>query len=509
VRTVRTNDAGNVAHQARTRAVGIRKVDTFCWLILACTATVSLLLRVVGVSFDASQLTSQANVQQLADVPLLRDHVLVTIWNLHIQPPLFNATIGLLARLPGAWQAHVAAILYFACYSAICLATYGSMVLLGVPRRVALAVTVVFVVLDPAQFLFSTTLLYATPTAALVTCLGFLGIWLTCHPTVLRVLLFSSVGAVLALTNTSMQPVVFIGILALICLVLPWRTVVKGASLPVAVLLFWVGHMMVSFGTPATSTWLGMNLARSTTSAAPSPLIHGLIAQHDLTPLAAKPPFQVLSDYRVRPSTTGPAVLSQIVKDNGKPNFNNRAYIRISREFLSNDLKFIELEPKQYAGQVLRGTSVWFVPADQFYAFQPLRLHDYRQLYDVFVQWQPSRDQSASVLAAYFHLPANWSQLSYLQILANLLSVCGTPILIAFAWRDRRSFAAGLAIMGLLFLQSFILLNLSDIGENNRFRFEAGTLPITLATVVLTCAAKVLSRRHRYGSLALHQASSA
>jgi hypothetical protein len=443
----------------------------------------------------------------LADVPLLRDHLFVTIWNLHIQPPLFNATIGLLARLPGTWQAHVAAFLYFACYSAICLATYGSMVLLGVPRRVALGVTIVFVLLDPAQFLFSTTLLYATPTAALVTCLGFLGIWLTCQPTVTRVLLFSSVGAVLALTNTSMQPVVFIGILALICLVLPWRTVVKGASLPVAVLLFWIFHMMASFGTPTTSTWLGMNLARSTTSAAPSLLIHALIAQHELTPLAAEPPFQVLSYYGVRPSTTGPAVLSQVVKDNGKPNFNNRVYIRISSEFLSNDLKFIELEPKQYARQVLRGTSVWFVPADQFYAFQPLTLHDYRQIYDLFVQWQPSRDQSASVLAAYFHLPANWSQVSYFEILTNLLSVFGTPILIAFAWRDRRSFAVGLSIMGLLFLQSFILLNLSDIGENNRFRFEAGTLPITLATVVLTCAATILWRRHGRESRAPLQTS--
>lgn len=276
---------------------GIREIDPFCWLISACTTTVSVLLRLVGTSFDASQLTSQANFEQLADVSLLKDHLLITVWNLHIQPPLFNSLIGLLARLPEAWQAHVAAFLYFACYSAICLATYGSMVLLGVPRRVAMPVTVVFVVLDPAQFLFSTTLLYATPTAALVTCLGFLGIWLACHPTVRRVLLFSSVGAVLALTNTSMQPVVFIGILALICLVLPWRTVVKGASIPVAVLVFWIAHMMVSFGTPATSTWLGMNLARSTTSAAPSSLVHDLIAEHKLTPLAADPPFQVLSYY--------------------------------------------------------------------------------------------------------------------------------------------------------------------------------------------------------------------
>jgi hypothetical protein len=111
------------------------------------------------------------------------------------------------------------------------------------------------------------------------------------------------------------------------------------------------------------------------------------------------------------------------------------------------------------------------------------------------------------VLAAYFHLPANWSQVSYFEILTNLLSVFGTPILIAFAWRDRRSFAVGLSIMGLLFLQSFILLNLSDIGENNRFRFEAGTLPITLATVVLTCAATILWRRHGRESRAPLQTS--
>ena len=420
----------------------VRPIDPYYWIVAGAPVVVGLVLRIVGVPFNADLLGPpyRANLEQLLDFALLRHDLIRSILDLHTQPPLYNAAFGVLLHLPHGLQSPVAQTALLLCSVATAVATYGSMVLLGVPRTLALALVLVLVVADPAEFLFSMTLLYAAPTAALVTSLAFTGIRAALRPTVGNAALFAACGTVLCLFSTSLQPLVFLALLAVVVLALPSarRALIAGSIVPVAVLGLWTVHMTVSFGTPATSTWLGMNLAHSTTMAAPRSMVEHLVRRGVLTPLAEQGPFAPLGTYGVPPARTGGPALSQVTKSDGHPNLNNRAYIGVSQEFLHNDLRFITAEPGQYATQVARGVSVWFVPADQYFALPSTVGTRYRSVYDRWVQWQPTHDDLVAAQVVYGHRPAAWSQLSYLQLLATLTTLIGVPVLVASRWRTRR-----------------------------------------------------------------------
>jgi hypothetical protein len=457
--------------------------DPYQLIIFGCAAVASLVVHFLGPMFKINV----DDLLQVLDPTLLTHHLLGSLWNLHEQPPLFNLAIGMLLRLPSGLQAPIAEFVYFLLYAMICMATYASMTLLSIPRKLALGVVLVFVVLDPAQLLFSKTILYATPTAALVTVLAYLGIRLGLDPTTKNAALFATTGTILSLFNTSLQPLAFIALVGVVALLLPGarRSIVKGASIPCALLTLWVLHMIISFGTPATSTWMGMNLARTTTAAAPRALLNQLIARNELSQLASVEPFSPLKTYGVQPNRKGDGALTEVTKsDREDANLNNRAYIDISNQSFGNDLRFIEHEPGQYARQVADATGIWFVPSDQVASFNNRTLGIYRDIYDHFVEMELQRGTSPASLTLN-RMDINWPQISLFQVLVYGSTFIGIPILIVRNWRRRRQLAVALAIPGLLVLQSFLAMNLIEDGDNNRFRFETGTIPLTLSLLVV------------------------
>jgi len=469
----------------------LRRIDPFVWIIGAASLITVVVARMAGVSFTADQLSAHPHIVtwQLLDLPLLQHDLLRSIYQLEMQPPLYNLGIGILLHLPRTLQKSAAELVQFLFYVVTGLATFGALRELGSPRRIALGVTIVLVVLDPAQFLYSATTFYATPTAALVTCLAYSIIRLIKHPTYYRALAFGAIGATLALLNTSVQPL-FVFVLSLLVVLAAraaWRTIVRGFLIPLSILLLWTVHTLVSFGTPATSTWLGMNAAHATISAAPPHEIQRLIRTHRLSPLAAIGPFSSLASYGPVPSSHGNSALTQVTKEDGSPNFNNRAYVAISNRYLHEDLRYVRAEPYQYLTHVVDGVTIWFVPADQYFTLSP-GMAWYRDAYDTYIQWQPQNDPNAGYLAAFFHQYPSSSQISYLQLAEVLLILIGVPVLVVAWWKRQPALARAMALVGVVFLQSFVIMNLTDIGENNRFRFEAGTLPIILATTVVLAA---------------------
>lgn len=461
------------------------------WIILAVSLTVAVIVRIAGVPFSADQLSSHPTIPtwQLLDSGLLQHHLLSSIYDLEMQPPLYNLGIGLLLDLPHQVQHPVAEFAQFLFYAVTGVATFGALTELGSPRRVALGVTLGLVVLDPAQFLFSVTTFYATPTAALATCLAYAIIRLLKKPSRSRALFCGIIASALALLNTSVQPLSVFVLFALILLMTPGarRVVIKGAAIPLVLLLLWTAHTIIDFGTPATSTWFGMNLAHTTIDAASPHEIQLLIRSHRLSKMARIPPFSPLSDYGHLPLTHGKSALTQVTKGDGSPNFNNRNYATISQRYLQDDLRYISAKPTQYLAHVGRGVEIWLVPSDQYFTLSP-GLSWYRNAYDTFVQWQPRNDSNAAYLAVYSHAYPTALQMSYLQVVIDVLVLVGTPVLVITWWKRRRPLAHAVTLLGLLFLQSFVIMNLTDIAENNRFRFEAGTTPIILAVTVVLAA---------------------
>jgi hypothetical protein len=477
----------------------LRSVDPCQWVVAAAVAVVALIGRLAGTTFDTDPIAAHPLVPtwQLLDLSLLRHHLLGSLAVLHMQPPLYNLAIGLLLRLPGALQVPVAEVVLFACAAASAALTLASMSLLGVPRAFALGVTLVFVVLDPAQFLYAMTPFYVAPTAALMTGLGYLAIRMAQAPTAATAAAFAACGAVLALWTTLWQPLVFLGLLVLTLMLLPAdrRALAKGMAVPAAALVAWSLHTTVSFGTPMTSTWLGMNLARVTVYATPRETVDDLVHQGRLPPIATVHPFAALSVYRATPDRSGPPALTQVTKADRSPNENNRAYIGVSRLALADDLRFIALEPRQYAVNVFGSLSLWFTPADQYFTLHAAPTATYRAIYDRYVAWQPAPYEHPDGR----HIPTStrWSRLSVFALAVWGCVLVGVPTVVAVTYRRRHHRAVGLVLLWLLVTVPLVVTSLTEYGENNRLRFEVGTAPITLSAVVVATAARALGARRR------------
>ena len=467
----------------------VRTVDPFIWVLSGLTLLARALAWAWGLHVDLAAVGPQANQHtwQLLDLTLLRHDLLSATGSLIMQPPLYNLLVGLLLHVPTALQAPAAGIFLFLCSLATALATYSTMTMLGVRRDVSFAVTVVLVVADPASLLFSSYLFYAAPTAALVTLSAWSAVRLFERPSASNAGLFGAIAAMLALTNTSYQPVMVLLLFGAVLIALrsSVRGIAIGLAVPTFLLLAWSSAMWIETGAPTTSTWLGMNLAHVTTDASPTPLVRHLVAHGTLTRTALVPAFSSLHDYGVPPVTTGPAAQAQVTRSDGQPNFNNPAYETVSSRSLHNDLAFIAAQPGRYLATVGLGLRIWAVPGDQYYFFADRhQLTGYVAAWDHLVDLQLVRDPYLS-LVILAHQTTPLDQISWTEVVLGVLSIIGAPLVAIGDLRRRPRRGWAVLLSWALLAQAFLISSLTEYAENNRFRFETGTLRITLSVVVL------------------------
>ena len=494
--------AGRVSGGWRALA---RRIDPFVLVIGVSVVLARLALSWSGVHLDLRgfQADGSEHYWQLLDPSWLRHDLLRSVWSLTMQPPLYNLGAGLWLRLPGSWQVPVVAVFLTGCFLTIALATYATMVLLGVHRVVALLATLVLVVADPGQALFATVPFYAEPTAALVTITAWLAVRCVRRPTTSSAAAFTIAAAATALFNTSVQPLVVLLVVGLLIVALPdaRRAVVVGRLVPCIVLVGWSVLQLSRVGTPATSTWLGMNLTHVTLNHAPIGQIDRLIAQGRISAQAKKPPFGPLSAYGVRPIPVGPRSSADARRPDGQPNYNNRAYATVSSRYLSDELTFVTAAPGHYLTMVSRGLRIWTIPEDQSFLFYTVTtVKPWEKAYDHLVLLQGVRNPFIA-LAGIAGEAAPIDQLSFTLIAATVLSLVGAPVVILGRWRRRRRLAVAMLVPWLVFTQAFVLTSLTESGENNRFRFETGTTMVVLSVVVVTSLLSAVISRPRPSAL--------
>jgi hypothetical protein len=491
-----------VTDQQSTRPTWTRHLDPFVLVIVLVALASRIALCVLGVGLDLSALGPDPadHSWQLLDPTWLRHDLLGSVASLTMQPPLYNLGVGLLLALPHGALAPVTAVALWAGFVVVALSAYGSMVLLGVSRRASLVVTLAFVVLDPAQLLFSAHLFYATPTAALMGATTFLGIWTLARPSWRRALAFSGSGAALALSNTLLQPLVLLIVIVGLALVLPScrRALLVGSIVPGLCLAGWMGLSLARVGTPATSTWFGMNVAHGVLRPADPALVASMVSSGELSRLALVKPFSSLKDSGVAPVHAGPRASSAARRPDGLPNLNNRAFAEVSSRYLADSVAFIEHQPSAYLSTVWQGLKLWAVPSDQYYFFY--RQHHtsgYEDAYDTVALLQASHDQRLPK-ALFERKGVRLAQVSWVLVLETLLGVVGGAVLIVGSLAARRRWALALGIPWFLATQAFVVSTFTEYGENNRFRFEAGIPLLVVATVVV---ASVLDRLRRHDGL--------
>lgn len=453
----------------------------------------------MGVRFDATQLsgTSPSDLYQLLDVRLLRDQLVTSLLNLHSQPPLFNLYCGLILHLPSEVQVPTLWVSYMALGLVMVVATFLLLRELRVPSWLAFLVAA-FITVSPTYVLYENWLFYAYPTAAFVTLSGLFCVRFFRSHRRRDGLAFFAAVTVLALTNSTYQVVWVIAVVALTSVLLrgEWRRTLVVCLLPLLLVVAWVVHDEVAFGTSTTSSWLGMNLYKTTLQ--PARLrgeLTALVRHGTLDRFALVQPWKPVTYYvahGVTVTRTGVAALDQRTKSDGWPNYNNEIYLTVSSHLLNDDLRYIEARPSEYLGNVSRGVSLWFVPADQYPFFYAnwLKIQGFADSVDHVVGWQarigPAETFPSEARALRY---PSASQISWGTVLIFGLAVVGTPVVL---WRRRRRRGgqrSAVSTGALLYLwgtvcYAFVTTSLSDVGENNRFRFELGPVPVVLAVAV-------------------------
>lgn len=470
-------------------------------VVLVVIGSISLGLHVLAVALGVrvtwQDLTTKAlakNDWQLLPANLLRHDLVSSIAHLQSQPPLFNIATGVLLQLPHVMQPSAATGMLVACGVAVAVSTAGMLLEFSVRRPLVLAIVLVLVVADPAEYLYGAVYFYALPTAALVTAAAWAATRWVRTERALPGVAYGVLAALLILTNSSYQvyTVAIATIPVLWVLRHRWRQAVAVLVVPAALVAAWYGNDLVQFHSETTSGWVGMNLARATLGLDSPADINALIAQGVLSGTARVPPFSGLGGYGAlgHHAPTGVAALD-VRSTDGYPNYNNIAYVAISKQYLSDDLRWIEHRPLHYVKNVTVGLRLWLLPTEQWYGTDSgalaskYHLGGYTTVYDAVVDLQPTADPGAVLAVIYHHEGPGFADLSVTTVVVTLLAIVILPIA---AWRRRRTDAKRAAAslwLWAIVTSVFVTTTLLEAAENNRFRFELGGVPLVAATLAV------------------------
>jgi hypothetical protein len=268
----------------------------------------------------------------------------------------------------------------------------------------------------------------------------------------------------------------------------------------VLAVVLWYGKNLVEFDTFSSSSWLGMNLARTVYVTEGPHEIARLRAEGAIDPILAVKPFSAPARYRPRfadPERTGVAVLDRTKRqENGGVNFNHAVYPEVSDEYLSAVLDYWRDHPGALVRSGELGARFELLPADQYLWLNDTAKHveELQRLYDRFVLWQPQFYEAEGFLGYALPGPGRArtgdvpipaaGDFSYMVLLLYALALVGAPFV---AWRargapDRR--AVVLMYLWSVLAYGVVVNTFSDVGENNRFRFETDPVALVLALAV-------------------------
>jgi hypothetical protein len=455
-----------------------------------------------GIRMDMSALSGRpyTSYWQQLDLVQLHRNLVQSIWYLQSQPPLFNMTTGLIVKLPRQLVTPAAVLVGLVLGLGIALSCYFLCLELHLLSWSAYLVSAL-VVFDPASAVYQNWFFYAYPTAFAVTFAALSGArYLRGGRPIWGVGFFASLAVVVLLNSSFQWPWLLLASLpVLVVLRRQWRALVLVGLVPVLCVSFWYVKNAVLFHTYTTSSWTGMNLAQITIDQATPKQLNELVKNGTLTPISLIVPFMSppaayghsLSNH----GSTGVAVLDRVKKSDGSINLNDVNFVAISNQYLANDIRFIKADPGAYARSVGKAITTFMLPSEQyaFFASNEHHLSGYARAYELIFDGQLlGVDPSTATTNAGDGHGVSALHISWFVVLEYLITFTVIP---ALAWRRRRDlpYALTLGFITLTTLYIFVVTNLTEFGENNRFRFDVGPLPLIATAVVAMAAVKYVS----------------
>jgi hypothetical protein len=459
------------------------------WVALVIGYIVSRVLAraVFGIEFDDNPLIW---FWQYIDPVLLQNDALRSVYYLHSQPPLWNLFLAGVTKTCGPSSG--------ACFSAafsvfglgLHLGMFALMLRLRVDRRLALAVVLIFA-LTPASILYEHWLFYSQPVAALLVATALFAARAVARGgRPLDLMLFATLASIVVLTRSLFHLVWLAAVLALVAWPLRahWRRVVACSFAPVMLCVALYARNAVMFGSFASSSWMGMSLARLAIE--PLPLVErkNLVAAGRIGAVSLVKPFSPVDAYPpglLKGARTDHPVLSERRKSTTAVNFNHGAYPAIARAYLRDARTLIFERPDVYLESVADAWAKFMLDPSLvlFLETNRQRMGAYAGiwtggLYGLVLE-PPPDDRPVTPRDFEYRMRA-WG-LGFV-----LLAVGSVGVALLRGLRELRvddgDRAVGAALGFIAFTTVYVAFvgNALELGENNRFRFMIEPLMFVL-----------------------------
>lgn len=293
------------------------------------------------------------NFWQIVDGELLRNRLWESLWYLHIQPPLFNAYLGAVQKIPWLEPYWVYYISYLTLSFAAAFALFNLICEFRVHPGIALGV-VSLCLLTPSWMLYEHWLFYEFPTMALsIFAVARMQRRLK-NPTAWNAFILFAILALLFFLRPIFHWAWFAASFFLLLAAAPSasKSLIKGAAIPALLIALFLVKNYWLFGVGSTSTWLGPNLLLMTNHV--SYFEHNRNSLDDtFSPIVGVRPFASLEEYEkwipgVAKQTWGAPVLDAIQRSDGTNNYNHGAYLAIYRYQMQDAIVMIKRFPWKY-----------------------------------------------------------------------------------------------------------------------------------------------------------------
>lgn len=457
------------------------KINLLTYLLLIIIFFLSrIIYHHLGVRFDLKLLFSG---WQLIGIDLLKNHLLQSLLYLHAQPPLFNLGTGIVLHFFPENYPFVFSGLFLFFGLILTLSLYALMYRLNTPPLYAFILTVLFIA-SPSCILFENWFFYDYPIVVIITLSAlFLHRFLSQNGWINGTtffLLLSSIVLTRSLFHLFWFFLIFSGLL-----VLKWenrKKIFLCGLFPFLLIMLWIMKNQFLFGTPSTSSWIGMSLAKSYLPHISWEEKKRLIDEGKISNLSLISPYSsldVVYQYMEKSPKTGVPVLDDelwIEKGYKKDNYNNLSYLKLSQQQMRDTMHVLLNDPSIFFLEQIHAWHSYTLPSSTYLFFKKNQSHistlDY--LYNSIIFWQfPGSfiigpEGHKHYRSGFFFLISFIVVLFYFfHLLRKLLS-------------ERKISAHDLTVLFMLgnIIYVACIGNLIEVGENQRFRFLTDPLLI-------------------------------
>lgn len=314
---------------------------------------------------------------QYLDTETLRHNLLQGLWYDHAQPPFFNFLLGIVLKISGDQAPLAFAALLKAISLTSCLLLFAILKRLVQHPYLPLLITLIYL-LSPALIIFESELFYTTFISMLLLISAYFLLRLTdlINPTTgdasgrSKYIIGICLPLVLMCLTRSMYHILWLAGTA-VCLLVAFKKssafkpLLTGMTLSLLLVAGWYVKNYALFGQFSTSSWLGMNFARTVFHDNPVT---------DSTHIEAIEPFLDIKYYKPFISGhTGDKYTGLDDRDLLLPNKNDSFrnlnlvdYIEVSQKYMAVSKTYVKEHPRSYLMNVVQSCIMFFAPATRY-----------------------------------------------------------------------------------------------------------------------------------------------